>query len=361
MEKIKLRISNQDPRGINRAIFNKPFNPSVNFALEDPLLLSCHPQVQKEGLSYTTYFGSNSPLSPKAHEFILKKGKLEQKYSDLIHMDKSYILPFCQNIVNKIQRAFLQSQQYFIPESSENLFPGNNCLYFSLESLETLESLLQTSNNGSIPVVYLPSMSALSGQINYPFISELKEKYQFFLIVEDSHTFGQNGYDGFGHKRFHQNIDLLITHVPKTFGKMLSIVSGKADLLNTLIEFSFFDHSQYFCSAYLGMCAAMIDIIPTMQGRRESLLNFASKLSHTFSEDSYIFPPLLTFKLESKEEKAQFSKYLVDKGFLLPASSFTNHNKLLTLHINYLLEEKSIHALFVVNNSKKRVAICESI
>lgn len=361
MKRTKLRITGHDPRGINRTLFGSPFSPSVNLALEDPLLLSCHPAVQKEGLAYATYFGGNSPLSPKASEFLKKKACVENIFSEAIGIEKTLILPALSSPLEQVAKAFLSSQMFLVPDSIISPFPKSQTTYFYHNDLSSIKPLLSANSSDHLPILFMPTLCPIYGKIDYSFFKQLKEQTPFFFITEDCHTFGLEGLNGFAKKSDTQIVDMIITHIPKTFGKMLTLISGKGDLLDTLLEYSFASSSLFPEAPYLGMLNACLEILEVMSERRDAIRSFSEKISHTFSENISIHAPLLTFHLNSAAEKGLFTKSLVDKGFLLPASSFKEGNHNLTFHINHLLEERSIHSLFEIQSSIKQHTVCESI
>ncbi|MCH9811475.1 hypothetical protein K0U07_01780 [bacterium] len=361
MKKTKLRQSSQDPRGINRTLFNPPFTPSVNFALEDPLLLASHPEVQKNGLSFASYFGAGSPLSKKASEFIHLKQSIEKKFAEKMAMESSFILPYEAGCIEKLPRSFLSSQLILTTPEKQSYFKGSHLHLFSENDLFSLKHLLETTSFDHTPVIFLPALSNKGVPLDMAILQRWKQEHDFFLIVEDTHQFGLKGFDGFGYKRYHKSIDLLITHIPKTFGKTLSVLSGNKDILATMMEYSFKEVDLFFAPCYLGMLAAMLEIIPDLKDRREKLQSLEKKLLFTFPEELAIQLPLLSFSIDGETERNHFTKSLVDKGFLLPASSFTDRNNSLQLHLNYLIEEKSIGLLYEVYIEKKNHTICESI
>ena len=359
MKQTKLRQSARDPRAIGRALFNPPFSPQVNFALEDPLLLSTHKEVQKNGLSFTTYFGAGSALSAKASEFIKVKQSIERQFAESLGREQSLILPFTPSAIERISRSFLPSQVVLTTPDKQKEFEGCKVHLFSTSDLYSLKSLLETSTFDHKPVVFLPTHSKGGGALDLALLAKWKSELDFFLIVEDAHRFGLVGFDGFGSKRLQGAIDLLVTHIPKTFGKTLTVLSGNGNILETLMEYSFFEASLFFAPCYLGMLAAMLEIIPDLKDRREKLLRLEKKLLFTLGNEIHIDLPLLSFYVESEEERIHFTKTMVDKGFLLPA--FSSNSAPMQLFLNYTLEEKSIGQLSTIFLEKKNHTICESI
>jgi hypothetical protein len=358
--KTKLRSPNSPSKSIARTLFYKPFHPQVNFALEDPLLLCSHPLSEKEGVSYSKYFGANSPLSSNASQFLERKFLLEKKFSELVQMDKSVILEYNEDHIFQLSASFLPSQKFLVPNSIASPFEPSQTLYFSESNLTSLVPFLEKPTD-HLKIVFLPKISQNFQKINFSLLESIKEQYPFFLIIEDKHTFGLEGLNGFGITQQNSLADLLITAIPKSFGKMLNIFSGSIDLLDTLMEYSFKQASLFPPAAYLGLFDAFLTIIPTLGNRREALKAFIENLTSTFSDEITISNPLLSFRLSSLEEKNFFSKSLVDKGFLLPASSFTKQSTMLLFHLNYLLEEKSIHTLYEIKQNFCPQSVCESI
>ncbi len=361
MTKIKLKASPYDPRRLTRTLFNAPFNPAVNFAIEDPLLLLSDPLVQKEGLSYAKYFCSNSPLSSKASEFLKKKIDVEALFSKKAHVEKSILIPYQEDAAHLIERSFLSSQKFFVPDSVISPFSNDATIYFSHKNPASLLSLLQTRKFDHIPVVYMPKLCPIYGRIDFALFEKMKSQCEFFFLVEDHYTFGLEGMTGFGKMGDSKLIDLLITHIPKTFGKLLTLISGSGELLDTLLYYSFTKNALFPPAAYLGMFHAAIEMIESLVDRREKLRCYSSNLLHAFKDQIKSHGPFVTIYLDSIDEKLIFTKALVDKGFLLPSPSFNQNQRSLTFHINYLLEETSIHHLVEIKHSYVKQIICESI
>lgn len=357
----KLKTSNEDPRALTRTLFHTPFNPLVNFAIEDPLLLFSHPAVQKEGLAYARYFCGNSPLSSKAPEFLQKKLSVEEAFSKKAGFEKSLILPTIEGPLAWIEKSFLSSQKFFLPDTMQSTLSTDRITYFSHENPRSLLTLLKLNPLDHKPIVYFPKLSPIYGRMDFSLFKEMKDNHPFFLIVEDKHSFGLEGLDGFAPKSETQAIDLLITHIPKTFGSLLTILSGSFNLLDRLVEFSFSGTKLTPSAAFIGMLDASLNLLSSMQDRRDQIKSFVTKLKCHHLPPVSIHNPLITITLDSFEEKALFTKSLTDNGFLLPSSSFKDEDLSCTFHINHLLDEVAIHSLteFCIPSQKK--IICESI
>ena len=362
--KLKIRSPYHNPRTIKNTLFYKHYNPEMNFAIEDPLQLSMHPEVREEGLSYAKYFCSNSPISEKAPDFLKKKLSIEKLFSEKIHLEKSFITSFQKNCLLYIFRSFLLSQKFYIPNSilrSFNTSDTSQIVYFPHDNLAKLASILENEDTNHLPVVYLPKLCAINGLIDLRILQKIKEKRPFFLIVEDHHTFGLEGINGFGKKRENTLIDLLITHIPESFGKMLTIISGEANIIDRLIEYSFPHISQFPLAPHLGMFAAILDVLEKIHDNRKNLNELTNSCLQLLPENTFIHKPLLTFHLESNEERILLTKSLVNNGFLLPASSFNTNSNILTLYIHHLIKKTSIHTMEKIRGSIIKKAICESI
>ena len=358
--KTKLRTSQTDPRKINLTLFHSPFNPKVNFALEDPLLLTANEAIQKEGLSYARYFCSNSPLSPKAFEFVKKKKQMEDLFSQKAYVENTVILSYQENILASLEKAFLSSQIFLIPDSIQSPFPKSKTIYFAHNNLDSISDLLSSLHFDHTPILYLPKICPINGPINFTQIEEIKNSYPIFLVVEDNHTFGCEGLNGFLKKADTLLIDLLITHIPKNFGKMLTLISGKSDLLDRLIEYCFSQKSLFPHAAYLGMFSKALHLLESMSSQRNKIIHFAQTLSQTFPMHCKVFSPLIIFNFPSEEEKHTFYKSLVDNGFLLPWS--TSNNQLhLTFFINHELEETCTHFIQKALQESPKQVVCETL
>ncbi|MCH9622123.1 MAG: hypothetical protein S4CHLAM20_15580 [Chlamydiia bacterium] len=357
---LKLRTSNTDPRAINRTLFYKPFNPKVNLAIEDPLLLVSNEAVQQEGLSCTRTFASNSPLSQKAAEFLNQKKTLETLYSKKTHVENTLILSHQEDVLSSLENSFLSSQVFLVPDTITSPISQSKTIYFSYDNLFSIIDIINNKNLDHTPILYLPKICPTHGRIDYKQIETLKQSIDIFLIVEDHYTFGLEGLTGVGTKRESSLINLNITHIPKNFGKMLTLISGDINLLDRLLEYSFSKSALFPPAAYIGMFSKALTLLDSLKIQRDNIDSFAQKVEKTFPNQCKVYKPLIIFTFNSNDEKEHFYKSLVDNGFLLPSSFSSNEAKLI-FFINHELDETCIHHFQKAFDSFPKQVICESI
>ena len=319
---LKTRTLNIDPRAINRTLFYTPFNPRVNLAIEDPLLLSSNPLIKQEGLIFARKYGTGSPLSEKTPELLQHKIDLEIAFSQKSFFESSVILSHQETAATTVEDAFLSSQIFLVPDNIKSPFSKSKTLYFSASNLFSIIDILNQYHLDALPILYLPKISLKNGHINFSDIKMLKDQVPLFLVIEDNFTFGTKGLNGFESRVNASLIDLLITHIPKNFGKMLTILSGEQNLLNTLLHHCFSNSSFFPPAAYLGMFSKILSLIQSMTPERNAIENFCRLILQTFGSKCTVANPLIIFHLNSQEEKEHFYKSLVDNGFLLPSAPF---------------------------------------
>lgn len=358
--KLKTKTSPSDPRAVNRTLFYSPFNPKVNFAIEDPLLLTSNKALQNEGISYARYFGSGNPLSSKSAEFIQKRQKLEKQFSEKTGFEHTLITSYQDDILSSLQKCCLSSQIFILPQRIKSTLDSSQVISFDPENLYSLIPILENRSFDHRPLLVLPKIAPSFGRVNFKELRELKKRFNLFIVIEDSHTFGLEGLNGFGFKRENKLIDLLITHIPKNFGKMLTLFSGKREMLATLSEFGFESSAFFPIPAYLGMFSAALNLIESMTPQRELIHTFAEKIENSFSSHAKVHGPMIHFTFQSEDEKLHFYKTLVDLGFLLPWSTSSDSFSL-TFHINYELEETSLHHIRKALDLYQTQVVCESI
>jgi len=358
---LKTRTLNVDPRAINRTLFYTPFNPKVNLAIEDPLLLASNDAIKEEGINFARTYATGSPLSEKAAELLDIKRKMEVFYSKKSFFESSIILTYQESVVSSIEDAFLSTQMFLVPDRIKSPFSSSNTIYFSSENLFSIIDILKKHALDHTPVLFLPKLSPKTGRINFEDIEALRKDIDFFLIVEDHFTFGIEGLTGFGSKSESALIDLKLTHIPKNFGKMLTVVSGKRDFINTLLNHSFTNASLFPPAAYLGMFSKTLSLIESFNFERKKIQAFCDSLSQTFGSKCEVHSPTVTFFFATPEEKDGFYKSLVDNGFLLPSSPLNGSRTDLTLYINHCLNQSAIHHFQKALDSVSKQIICESI
>ena len=359
--KIRMRPSKDDPRFVKNALFYNHYKPEINFAIQDPLMLNCHPNIREEGIHYAKVYCSNSPLSEKASKFLNEKYLIEEKFSNRINAEKSFISSFNEHTVKTIGTAFLSTQKFFVPDSIKSPFNPSQTTYFSHNNLPSLLEVLSGEDFNNTPVVFIPNLCPINGVVDFSLIKKIKEKVPFFLIIEDKYSYGIDGIDGFGKKADRKIIDLLITHIPKSFGHMLTITSGKSEIIQSIFEHSFYHSSLFPPACYVGMLSSSLEIIDRLGKERTALNNLIDICKQILPENISIHKPLLTLSLSSHEEKVLVTKALIEKGFLLPSTSFNKHSKAITLHLNHQITKSSIYSVQETLATVQNMQQCEGI
>ena len=333
-------LSNLEHSSVTRNLFADPFDPKLNFAIEDPLLFSSHPDVLKTGIDFAKYFATGSLLSPKSGEFFEKKLHLEKQFSKKIQKEASLIVTSLQNSLYTISKVFPINHPFLLPSLNPPKIIQKNIHYFSEKNLgESLSSLLKKTHHSLQPIVYLEKSSLKSTTFDFLVLKELKEKYPFFLIIENTNLFGTEGFLGYGSLKNASLIDLLITQIPKTFGKLLTIISSKKNTLQLLVN-SLSGQQIFPNPSYLGMLSSIIDQMDIFSERRTKLNLLKKNLQEIFPKIK-IPLPYLTIPLNSLEEKKTIHNILINKGFLLPYNSLSINTFSLDLYLNYLQETTS--------------------
>ena len=174
-------FSNLEHCSVSRNLFANPFDPKLNFAIEDPLLFSSHPDVLKTGIDFTKYFATGSLLSSKAGELFEKKMHLEKQFSKNIQKEGSLIVVGLQNSLYPISKIFPINHPFLLPSLNPPKIEQKNIHYFSEKNLnETLSSLLEKNHHSLLPVVYLEKSSLKSIPIDFNVLKKLKEKTSLF-------------------------------------------------------------------------------------------------------------------------------------------------------------------------------------
>lgn len=188
-----------------------------------------------------------------------------------------------------------------------------------------LESLLEKDSGLDRKIIVTESVFSMDGDVaDLDVLSELAEKYNAILIVDEAHAIGVMGPEGRGLGCNYERIDIRIGTFGKAFGSFGAYVAGSDELTSYLTNFcAGFIYTTALPPSVIGATQCALDIIKGMESERDYLKElsfwFRKELDHngfnTFGSASHIIPVLI-----GDEFKAlSVSKTLKDHGYWVNA------------------------------------------
>ncbi|WP_298512093.1 aminotransferase class I/II-fold pyridoxal phosphate-dependent enzyme [uncultured Kordia sp.] len=250
--------------------------------------------------------------------------EFEQNIADFVHMEKALLLNFGYQGMVSIVDALLSPKDIVISDEQCHactidgirLHRGEK-LIFKHNDIQSLKEQLQIATKhtkktkGGILVITegVFSMSGAQGKLKE--ICDLKETYNFRLLVDDAHGFGVLGPKGNGtvcEHNLEDKVDLYFTTFTKSMASFGAIIAGKKEVIN---YFKYNLRSQMF-SKSLPMPIVYglnerLKIIAKATHQREKLFSITKLLQQGLQErnllsdhvDSHITP--IYFKIQMED------------------------------------------------------------
>ncbi|MDD7456183.1 MAG: pyridoxal phosphate-dependent aminotransferase family protein [Bacteroidales bacterium] len=107
---------------------------------------------------------------------------------------------------------------------------------FAHNDMATLEKKLKLAEPGAPKLIVVDGVFSMTGDLaNLPVITDLAEKYNAAVMVDDAHGFGVFGDHGRGsvdHFRLTEKVDLIMGTFSKSFGSLGGFIAGSKPVIN---------------------------------------------------------------------------------------------------------------------------------
>ncbi len=234
-----------------------PLGPVMKFKGEDVIVWSIndylsvgnHPEVREVDAKAAEEYGFSAPMGARLmtgnsdqHEM------LERELADFIHKPEALLLNYGYQGIMSVIHALVDRNDFLIYDELSHacIVDGKQLSMadrsvFKHNDIGSLERQLQRAqkrrkSNSSVLVV-TEGVFGMTGDLGkLKEIIELKEKYDFRLLVDDAHGFGTLGHDGSGagtQLKCHDGIDIYFG----TFAKSVALIGAFVATEPRVVEF----------------------------------------------------------------------------------------------------------------------------
>lgn len=223
----------------------------LNWSLNDYIGLANHPEVRKADADAAKEWGLAYPMGARMMSGQTEYHEdLEQKLADFVNKKKGYLLNFGYQGILSVIDTVLGRNDVAVYDSDSHasildglrLHMGKRFVY-QHNDMESLEKRLRqatrqaTIRGGGILVV-TEGVFGMEGDLgNLKVITDLKEKFNFRLLVDDAHGLGTMGATGAGtgeHYGVQDKIDLYFGTFAKSMAGIGAFVAGEVEIIDYL-------------------------------------------------------------------------------------------------------------------------------
>lgn len=253
----------------------------VNFSSNDYLGLSHHPEVIRRAAEFTKQYGAGSQASRLISGTYEIHQRLEEKLADAFSKEAALLLNSGFQANSTIISTLTDRHSLILADK----FSHNSLLQGALLSRATfqryehndlnhLQKLLTRANEqhyNRILVITETVFSMDGDRSPVEEISELAQKYNALLFVDDAHAAGVWGRKGLGLASDVPGVDILLGTCGKALGAFgaYAVCSGK--MKDYLVNFCpGFIYTTALPPAVIGAIDAALDIIPGLENERRA-------------------------------------------------------------------------------------------
>lgn len=272
----------------------------LNFSSNDYLGLAGHPELISRACAYAKKWGAGSRASRLICGNItpieMIEGKIaagKQSESALIFASgfqaNASVLPALldSRVLGEAPLVFSDRLNHASIHHGCKTAGARQIRYNHLD-LDHLEKLLKKHSAQSAPSFILAeSVFSMDGDMSdIAGLIDLKERFNAFLFIDEAHSTGVFGKNGFGFSAdFPGKIDLAMGTFSKALGGFGAYVACSETLKDYLVNRADgFIYSTALPPPVLGAMDAALDLLPSMEGERRKLLKNSQKTRDAFCE-----------------------------------------------------------------------------
>src|SRR5690349_11091475 len=311
----------------------------LNFCSRDYLGLSQHAEMRKAAIKYVLHYGTGICDPEIKNGFLECCARIEEKCAEAVGFASAYLCATHSLAIDTILQHF-SPQEWIVcidagcQSALINAVHkwGGTCTIYPHRDLAALQALLSTQERY---LVISESLFGSTGHISdIATLAELTQKCDGFLLIDDSHSFGIKGKQGFGLAQGHAGIDFVVC--------ALDGASGASGAFAACSEPYFFKNrpksrEEALAFSSLGAIEAALELIPTFEGERMQLEQRSHWLREQLKKSQTTLIPssahLVAIACDTPADAHHRFHALLEEGILAEISTIGDDAYLL-FHIN---------------------------
>ena len=312
----------------------------INFSSNDYLGLANHPEVVSAFQQAADDFGVGSGASHLVCGHSRLHHQLEQELAAFTGRDRAVLFSTGYMANLGVINALVGKNDFIFEDklNHASLLDGGllsgakfqRFLHNDIESLETkLRRCDEGDNQNSKKLIVVDGVFSMDGDCApLKALSDLADKYQAWLMVDDAHGLGVLGDNGAGcaeHFQLNQQqLPILMGTLGKGFGSFGAFVAGSDELIETLIQYARpYIYTTALPPAIAAASLASLKIIREDKNRRQHLQQLISLFKQRAAQlDLNLMPSdtaIQPLMIGDSEKAMLISEALQQQGFLVGA------------------------------------------
>lgn len=306
----------------------------VNFSGNDYLGLSKHPKVINRAQKFAEQYGGGAAASRLISGTYTIHDELEQKLANTFGWESALIFNSGFQANSTIISTLTSRHSLILADklSHNSLLNGSLSSRaafrrFAHNDTADLENKLKRASGGDYDriIVITESLFSMDGdRSDLQTLSELCEKYNAWLFVDDAHAVGVWGNRGLGLAHDISGIDLVLGTCGKAFGAFGAFLLCSSKMRDYLINFcDGFIYTTALPPTVIGAVDASLELIPDMTDHRKRLHTHIKRMEKGIrqagfgvgSTESQIIPIMVG----DDKQTLELAAGLKDAGFLATA------------------------------------------
>jgi glycine C-acetyltransferase len=226
----------------------------LTWSLNNYIGLANHPEVRKADAQAAQEFGMAYPMGARMMSGQTKyHEELEQKLAKFVSKEDAFLVNYGYQGMVSIIDAIAHRNDVIVYDSEshacimDGIFlhkaKGGKSFVFAHNDMEKCEKMLKMATNrvkesGGGILLITEGVFGMEGDLgNLKAIADLKEKYNFRMLVDDAHGFGTMGETGAGageHYGVQDKIDLYFSTFAKAMAGIGAFIAGESDVVDFL-------------------------------------------------------------------------------------------------------------------------------
>lgn len=322
-------------QGFSSIYVNYNNKKMINFSSSDYLGLSNHPLLIQRSLEFTKRYGAGSSASRLVSGNLDCYAEIESRLATALNKPTALILGTgYQANLSVLETLFnsdvLGAEPLVFSDKlcHASMLAGMTSLKrlhrFRHNDLTHLQVLLDQYADSNRPTFILAeSVYSMEGdQANLSELCDLAKKYEAFLYVDDAHSIGVYGENGWGKAREHtEDISIIMGTFSKALGSFGGFVGCSETIKNYLVNTcKGLIYSTGLPPGVLGAISASIELLPHLNDARNRLLNHAAQTRDFFTREELDYGEstthIIPWIIGDAKKTLQASQLLEQEGIL---------------------------------------------